>query len=428
MALTAVVWNVEQFGDRAGNYFQGQAVEDLRCLLIAALINKLSADVLVIQELRASGVPLLKTLQKLFTGTWHYDWVPGAQVLPGRVPTFNQLGFVQTGNNEGYGVLWRDTKLDAITGAGKDMSAGVDTLDPSSNPVANRTHYVDLMALGKQLTFNTPTVAPICFTGTATDIEIDFPHSVCPQAVNRTPRKHRSKQTFNSDDAIQQKLGSRRPCRVKIQVTGNRLVQMVVYHAPVGAKASRSSLYGTLIGCACVALQGTDCVYAGDYNVVADPQKNILSSYIPSIGYNAFVFAPSMVHVFKGKPSNRTFRTGMEVFGSPRDLAFTKAPTGTAPTTTVRDVLGSDIIDANGVVRQALNNSTTKTTLTGTIIPGLLGKKKGGWNQDEVDVVNDYLAGKTGNNFAHGADDHTAAAILYKGLLSDHLPIVVKYA
>jgi hypothetical protein len=44
-----------------------------------------------------------------------------------------------------------------------------------------------------------------------------------------------------------------------------------------------------------------------------------------------------------------------------------------------------------------------------------------------VDIANAYLAGNTGNNFPHGADVYTAAAIMYRTFVSDHLPIEITY-
>jgi hypothetical protein len=200
----------------------------------------------------------------------------------------------------------------------------------------------------------------------------------------------------------------------------------VVYHAPVGQQSSRSPIYGTLIGCSVDVLQFTnpslaDGVYAGDFNVVGITDQATLTRYLPTLGYAAPVFDPSMVHVFK---DNNTFRTGTGVFGSARDLVFVKAPSGRAPTAAIRDVLAQDLIDPKGFMRRRLQINPTSTTLGTVTFPALVSEKY--WRQEEADVAQAYL--DNAKTFPHGADAYTAAAIMYTTFVSDHLPIVITYA
>jgi hypothetical protein len=419
MALTAVVWNIEEFGNRFGTSSQKKLIENLRALLIDDLLQAVSADVLVIQELRKDGVAYLKQLRAGLS-SWHFDWLPGAQVVSGTLTSYEQLGFVQTANNEGYGVFWRDGALDALPGA---MSAGQDTVDPGKGS-KKRPSYISLAAEGKKLKFDQQSLAPICFDTTSGLASMGFPHSVCPQAVNNTITT-RSGESYGSDAAIQQELGSRRPCRVQLRVSSTRTVPLVVYHAPVGQQASRSPIYGTLIGCSVDALQFAspalaDCVYAGDFNVVSNTDQATLTKYLPTLGYAAPAFNRSMVHVFK----DGSFRTGTGVFGSARDLVFVKAPTGRAPTAAVRDVLAQDLTNPSGGMRRRLQINPTSTTLSSTVFGALVTEKR--WTQDEADVANAFLA--SAKQFPHGADAYTAAAIMYTTFVSDHLPIVITYA
>src|SRR5208282_5256178 len=101
--------------------------------------------------------------------------------------------------------------------------------------------------------FTRPDVAPITFRGTASS-PLDFPHRVTSTTNDD------EKEDNLANNASQQRLDCRRPCRVQMQVRDME-VPLVVYHAPNG---DVSSLYGTLIGCAVDELQGDDCVYAGD--------------------------------------------------------------------------------------------------------------------------------------------------------------------
>ncbi|HTO83148.1 MAG TPA: endonuclease/exonuclease/phosphatase family protein [Methylomirabilota bacterium] len=422
MPLTAVVWNIEQFGARLGTFTKGKTVEELRCQLVVQLMTEVSADVLVIQELRRDGVMYLRRLKALLGGSWHFDWLPGAQATSGDLTDFDQLAFMPTANNEGYGVLWRTGKLAPLVGS--LMSAGMDTVD-TTTASKKRPHYIDLSTEGKKLKFDEPTTTPIGFDEDSALESVAFPHSTCPQVVDNTLETRGN--SYSSNDAAQQEIGSRRPCRVEMNVSSSRTVPLVVYHAPVGARSSRSPLYGTLIGCSVDALQfddpsEADCVYAGDFNVVSDRDQALLTTYMPNIGYDKFNFNQSMVHVFK---FGGGFRTGTGVFGSARDIAFVKAPTGLAPATSITDVLWNDIIEKTGSMRNLF--FTNAKTLQGKVFPALVAEQKADWNQDVMDVANAYLAGNTGNNFPHGADQYTAAAIMYTTFLSDHLPVVITY-
>ncbi len=418
MPLTAVVWNIEQFG--IGKAGLGKDYENLRCGLVAAVINNMNADVVVIQEMRSDGTALLAQLKKLLTGEWHFDWLPGAQVTAGDLDRFELLGFVQSANNEGYGVLWKKGALDALPGS--QMSAGIDTLEPRRSSKRKLEHYVELASNGKPLKFNKPEVAPIIFDSALASQAIGFPRSICMQAVNSgdTPRRLRSGNTYGDDD-IPQQLGSRRPCSVQMHVSGTRSVPLVVYHAPVGQKSSRSPIYGTLIGCAVDQLQGADCVYAGDFNVFLDIQQSLLNQYLPTLKYGPITFTPSMVHVFN---YNGSFRTGTGIYGSARDFACFKAPGGSAPTVSIRKVTEVDIKDKGSVIWSYLTASATTRFLKGTIVPAFLATKA--WSAAEAAVFQAWLADP--GTLPPGSDAYTAAAIVYTSFLSDHLPIVIKYA
>src|ERR1700730_14307328 len=137
MPFTALVWNIEQLGTKFGPFADPLAMEDMRCQLIASVVGAAQADVLVIQELRQEGAPILKQLVTQLNAlpggrTWHYDWLPGSQTVAVNAPTlFSQLGFTQAGSQEGYAAVWRDGALAPY--ASSTLSAGLDTPDPSAS-------------------------------------------------------------------------------------------------------------------------------------------------------------------------------------------------------------------------------------------------------------------------------------------------------
>jgi hypothetical protein len=207
---------------------------------------------------------------------------------------------------------------------------------------------------------------------------------------------------------------------VRLHVSGSRSVPLVVYHAPVGQKSSRSPIYGTLIGCAVDQLQGADCVYAGDFNVFLDIQQQLLNKYLPSLKYGPITFTPSMVHVFNW---NGKFRTGTGIYGSARDFACFKAPTGSAPTVSIRKVTEVDIKDKSSLIWTFLSASAMARFLKSVVTAFLKTKT---WSADEAAVFQAWLADP--GKLPPGSDAYTAAAIVYTSFLSDHLPIVIKYA
>ena len=151
-------------GERAGGNLQGDGVEHPDLWELGPRAERARAarssppwsrrqrrTSVVIQEAsRQQGVALLSSLcadlKQLTNATWHFDWIPGSLVQNApRVTNFSELGFTQTGNSEGYAVLWQDGAL-ATQGP---ASAGVDSLDYD----ASQPHYIDLVYNGYPLTF-----------------------------------------------------------------------------------------------------------------------------------------------------------------------------------------------------------------------------------------------------------------------------------
>ena len=425
MPFTALAWNIEEFGDKFGKFDSPMIMEDLRCALVGAIVKAAQADVVVIQELRKSGVPFLGQLVAEFnirTGkTWHYDWLPAAlttSVYPGTL--FSQLGFAQTANSEGYAVLWRAGALEAF--AGSKLSAGIDTPDPTKSGLDDsRDRYLGLAFSGRPLKFDDRYV-DVTFDATGAFGQAGFPQSICAPRNSKT--ELRSGAELDSNESMQQQINVRRPCGVKLKVTSTRSVPLIVFHTPVGQQNSRSQRCATYMGFACEQLQVADCVYAGDFNCRDPITQAILQNY-PSILSPPYVantylpnenkWAQSMVHYLNKKSGE--FRTGSAVFGSARDYAFARQGGG-APTLSVRNVLDLDILADNGAVRTALYDVSSVIQLFA--IPGIA--KTAG--QKVADVLNDFFNGQP----PQYGDKYTAAAVVYRTLISDHLPVAISFA
>jgi hypothetical protein len=425
MPFTALVWNIEQFGTNFRQFADPLAMEDMRCQLIASVVGAAQADVLVIQELRQDGVPVLKQLVTQLNAlpggrTWHYDWLPGSQTVAVNAPTlFSQLGFTQAGSKEGYAAVWRDGALAPY--ASSTLSAGIDTPDPSaSGAKASRGRYLDMVFSGKPLLFKDQNV-DITFDPNGSLAPLGFPQPVCPE---RTFATTPSQSAAAANAVITQQLDVRRPCCVQLNVTPSRTVALVVLHAPAGQSNSRSPIYATLIGFAAQQLQGinsvADTVYAGNFNVVGQLPQQTLKTYPAKLGYVANTYskdvpAPSVVGFLK---SGGGFLTGDTVFGDAQDYGFAAAPQA-APTLSVRNVLDLDITADDGAIRETLTD--VGDTMNATIMPGLIRVA----GQDVADVFDDWINGQP---LPSGADERTAAAIIQRIFISKHLPVAISYA
>jgi hypothetical protein len=420
MPLTALVWNIEQFGTNFRPYTSPPLMEALRLQMIAAVVNAAKADVLVIQELRQEGVPLLGRLISLLNGApgvsnWHYDWLPGSLVTAVSNPnSFSQLGFTPIGNKEGYAVVWRQGALAPF--AGSTLSAGVDTADPNAlSAKASRDRFLGMVFSGRPLLFSDQQV-DITFQ-TNGSAPLGFPQPVCPE---RTLVTTQGGTPPPSNAEITQQILVRRPCCVQLQVTSSRQVPLVVLRAAEGQQDSRSPIYATLIGFAADQLQGSDRVYAGNFNIVGDTQQKTLGTYSPKIGYAASTFsnqvpAKSVVQYLK---SGGGFLTGDDVRVIAADYAFAGVQTGAAPALTIRNVVDLDIAADNGAIHDVLTDASE--TFSVTILPDLARVA----GQQPANVVNAFFNGQP---LPYGADKSTAGAIIHRNFISEHLPVAITY-
>ncbi|KUO09302.1 hypothetical protein [Streptomyces sp. DSM 15324] len=152
MAVTVVVWNVQTFGDarpaaRGANYAP-------ICRFMAQALYEVSADVLIMMELRRGGAQYLPTLQAALMAqsgaaadVWDYDYIPGSVTTRGYPNDPDDLDFTQTGHSEGYAVLWRDNHPEFTV---------LDTPDALSHNIVNGQSKIGLVLEGRSAQPNVP--------------------------------------------------------------------------------------------------------------------------------------------------------------------------------------------------------------------------------------------------------------------------------
>jgi hypothetical protein len=421
MAVTALAWNVEVFGARYGNDAAAGVCENLRCALIAAVVADAGAQVLVIQELRRQGVAYLATLQAALNAgahnDWHYDWIPGSVPRGGAIPpaAFADLGFTITGNNEGYGVLYRQGYVLAQANA---RSAGEDTGLAGGGAGGN---FIDVVVNGQPLAFQEANPNIHFAAPPAAMANLGFPQSTCPRVCIERQTRHA---LYRSNDVIPLSRGVRRPCQVTI-VDANAMVPVpvpvVVYHAPVGQNASPSPLYGALIGFASSALQGAgDKAYVGDLNVANGVQQAILYNYSSAapLSYANQTFNggydPTSVHAAAQNGAGVwQWNLGVGVVHTVRDFGFALGTTQTA-VLPIRNWLANNATAAGAFVAVAAN----RAAITATVLPKFANRLPA-----NAQAVLNAFAGA--GAYPAGTDQDTATALLFNLLLSDHLPVQV---
>jgi hypothetical protein len=413
MAVTALAWNLENFGTRYGNGPNSGLCEVTRCGLIANVVADAGAQVLVIQEMRRQGVPFLTTLQvELVIATghadWHFDWIPGSVPRAGAVPpaNFTDLGFTATGNQEGYAVLYRNNYVQAQA---VSRSAGQDALIRN----AAAANYIDIVASGKPIQFNAANPV-IRFNAAGALAPLGFPASTCPDAnIVRNLRAG----VYRSNDVIPLQRGVRRPCQISI-VDHNAMapapLSLVVYHAPVGQNNSKSPIYGTLLGFAANALAAGDRGYMGDFNIVVGNDLTILRNRANALNfvaqtYNAGNFINTSVHAAVGVAG--PWHQGAGVRTSPRDIGL-----GTvAGATAVPDVLASLTTGGSGA-NTFLTAAPNQNYITNTMLPLVAA-----WFPANAAAV--LTAFYNGGGYPANTDIATARALMFNLVLSDHLPV-----
>ncbi|MFO7563844.1 MAG: hypothetical protein R6X02_14455 [Enhygromyxa sp.] len=420
--FTALVWNLEQYGTKfqsVAHETQGlraQALELLRARLVAAIVAAAEADVVVIQEFREPARIVLPALvatvqaarERAAAGDWLFDWLPSAWSSVDTPTGFDDLGFGATANHEGYAVIWREGALARLDSR---LSAGVSATVSSPR----RSHFISLVLAGGTLAFDATDDPPITFAAPTT--ALGFPPSTCPIVGSNiqtrgTPIGHSSNEVIASMRYV------RRPCVVMLAPVRTPLV---TYHAPVGQNSSRSDYYGTLIGFAADALQGQRAAYAGDFNVVSQPNQRSLYARSVALDYDVSTFVQrgstgpieplrSVVHYVNHAGDG--YRRGSAVLGSARDYAFLRNHE-TDGTTLVYDALGA--------LKAALGDSQRLRASVATISQN--------WTEviAEIEVGAIVRAFLAGESLPDGTDENTALAIIYRELISDHLPVALRY-
>ncbi|MBS0297644.1 MAG: hypothetical protein JSR45_15145 [Proteobacteria bacterium] len=427
MAVTVLAWNIERFGDRYGFGATGATCDALRMAVIAQVVRDAGAQVLVIQELRSTGLPDLPRLRNALNQTgnndWHFDWIPGAVDNAAGIPpaALANLDFWQKANYEGYAVLYRQGYVAQIQGA---LSAGQDT---SARAGGGNPNFIDLVYAGQTLAFNySEPVIRFDLPPPTQNLQLDFPQSISPGAnipARGGKRKVSSSSgaSLDTNDTIPQAYETRRPCHVLV-VDASSPVQpapgfpLMVYHAPSKANGA---YYGSLIGFASAPLQtGGDRAYAGDLNVVSAPAQAVLNFWAEGLGYTAQTYANDAFALTSVHPSvhTRLWHSGAGVLTAARDYGFG----GGACAVDIPPVL--DWIQnagsfTNTFLRGAANGAANRAAVVDTVLP----LRADYYPDDAEDAVACYFDGAT--NYPAGADARTCAALIFHLLLSDHLPV-----
>jgi hypothetical protein len=178
-------------------------------------------------------------------------------------------------------------------------------------------------------------------------------------------------------------------------------------------------MYATLIGFAAQQLQGTERIYAGNFNVLGDTQQQTLGTYQAKLGYaGTYTNGKPAKSVVQYAKDGGGFLTGDDVFVSAADYGFACAPSG-APTLAIRNVLDLDIVASNGSIRDALSDASE--TVEVTIMPQLAAIA----GKPAANVVEYFLNGQP---LPPGSDNRTAAAIIHRNFISEHLPVAISFA
>ncbi|KAA0595416.1 endonuclease/exonuclease/phosphatase family metal-dependent hydrolase [Azospirillum lipoferum] len=301
--LTILVWNIEMYGAKfTGNTPVDNLCRMIRDQMIAVIMAKSEAQVVMVQEVRENGIVRLPVVTNLLNSLdqtdWHFDVVKGA-VSTGDYPTFDDLFFSQNANNEGYAVFWRGNAVTLQTTA-QSQSYGMDATDHSTTAdhvigLVNEGYRFNWVPDGNQM--------GIAFKGTDTAPDkglIGFPYSNIPNIVGDDEK----------DANILSRVNTRRP--VMVTVTCNEIsFPVVAYHAPVHLN---SSIAGTIATMA-----------AGD-----------LCSRTVTGAYNT-----NAVRVFAGDLNLKTFANGLSAAGMATTAGLTRTMIqndGDSPATMVRPI------------------------------------------------------------------------------------------
>jgi hypothetical protein len=414
-----LIWNLQDFGASLSTV---PGKEEL-ILQFMDYLQQQNFDVLIIQELRSPGRFLLPKIAEQLGGghnDWTWDYVPGAINTNARTLrkrganlTFDDFGFLKSGRCEGYGVVARDHLLEPFahnhSWLGKDI---------------NGEGVINLLLRGVAAKFGgNPIIKP---SGSGQIVDAWFPIARPDRAPTRapTPRKLRPKKPRPPTLPLTW-AGCRRPCHVRVRV-GNRIVDVLTYHAPISADGSK---YGTLaFGLARPIWDGSPfVVVGGDFNLAhSSAQRMGLANFLrqadPPLQSGTgqpYDFEPSMVWYTK-EGSDELRDPNDDCLGSPRDFVFHRG-FPTAPQGQIWNILTAL---RNDTTLRLQNNQDIQNCVKGWVNKGLQGNKPKipPLEQPLAIQLRDFVF-KSRN--LHPFPNTLSAAYFYRNFISDHLPVAI---
>jgi hypothetical protein len=300
-----MAWNVEVFGDpkrTRGNYAA-------LCNIIAQAAFNQDVDILVLMELRASGVQHLSTLAHALNnvysdkGDWYYDYIEGA--LDPSIGNAAVVGAAQlamdSDHSEGYALFWNDAANANfhMLGTRVPLSAGVYGAGgpgPQRIPVNALSLVLDGRTPGQMSAgthwFNAPAFNPAAPGNNWGQLNFCFSN---PVVIGQTKRG-----------------GPRRPCYFVIEVQGrtaanggpaDRFMPFLIYHVTSNPRSRRLNtqlagysqpLYYVDVTPTAAAPTWTavnNALIAGDFNIDANSRNTYEVSGLAYDAYTVFTNA-----------------------------------------------------------------------------------------------------------------------------------------
>lgn len=411
----AMAWNIETMGDYYGDLgtYQRSAV----AMFVASLISNFDVDVLVIQELKQNGIPMLNQIVANLGRGWTCTYLP-AGIVSGddsaadvALSTSTSAVFNAIDCNEGYGLIYNNKLKIHTSWDGKNLP-------------------ISLCKLGTDFNRNTSNEVQITPIGTDCSKDVLFPSAAggTHNIYSAVPAPKTNGLAIN---------GVRRPCRVDLGNT-TTTVSFIVYHCP-------KSNNGSALGANCTALlqevRAADVfpnvIVAGDYNftdnkVINNQLYKTLGISSPQMGFTPGTaknldkpkYSPSMVH----------FTTsGKYEIVNPRDVLFYRlTPAIKKLNSGVLDIPSMLIPDPleqeNTFSSDVISNSSDFVNIVFNI------KKKNNY-PDKIRRAFQSAGVKNTSNLKNLFSDNdkvtefdeNTAALFYLAFVSDHLPVFIEF-
>lgn len=480
-----MIWNIECFGTFNHLKLGAQGSNRIHGTLwaIAQIVHCYSADVLIIQEFRQQGTQYFPILQQFLnqasqnSANWHYDFLPGSvETAQGQgVTGINDLTYTQTGNMEGYAVFWKNT-IPLLPFNQPAPSPWV-KMSYGMNGNVHNQGYINLVVESHSYTEIDNKFLPFRLDLNQPIIPAVFPRPNSEPVGNINIHVHG--QYWQSQRRQVLFWNSvRRPCIILIKTTqaissqivniqgaNHNVIPIIVHH---GHNKGLSPLYSVntvslnpFFWAGGPSNSPKPLIYGGDLNTSS--REDLLYSQDNLNYFNM----QSATGTYSQNPSTSTIKAGFrrsqtqyeygftakqkglirngDNYEEARDILYHRDLTNLNPNAGVIDILQELITqqsplanalflnDLNGSinplgqsVHQAIQASQNPNPSGNTGLPPLVAQ--------DLNLVNDLAVPFQPNAPKHYQTNATGnyspllpAAILYRGLITDHLPLVIQF-